>query len=99
MQPHCCREATGCSLTGIAPGLVLPRLESLTLDNNAIDQALPDFAAWTNLYSISMQNNKLKGPLPPTWANLASLSFIWLGNNQIDGRLPGEWSTAPFYAV
>ena len=40
--------------------------------------------------ALQLENNQLRGSIPPALRSLASLQMLWLGYNQLSGELPPE---------
>ncbi|RWV86992.1 hypothetical protein GW17_00051063 [Ensete ventricosum] len=71
----------------------LPKLSQLELQVNLLTGGFPDTGAATispDLGQISLSNNRLSGPLPPSIGNLAGLQKLLLNQNQFSGRIPPE---------
>jgi hypothetical protein len=52
-----------------------------------------ELSGLSEIYAISLSNNKLTGTLPSSWAKLAKLEGIYLESNQLTGQLPDSWSS------
>ncbi|CAL9152784.1 unnamed protein product [Musa hybrid cultivar] len=71
----------------------LPKLSQLELQDNLLTGGFPDTGAAAispDLGQISLSNNRLSGPLPPSIGNLTGLQKLLLNQNQFAGRIPPE---------
>ena len=44
---------------------------------------------------LDLSTNQLTGPLPPSWSQSPSLSYLYLSDNNFSGPLPCEWGVFP----
>ncbi|GKV31246.1 hypothetical protein SLEP1_g39957 [Rubroshorea leprosula] len=88
------------NLSGVIPSNLgrLWNLESLGLDDNLLETSedeglgfLTSLINCTNLRQLDLTNNRFKGELPASIANLSTkLELLSLGKNQISGKIPDE---------
>ncbi|QCD94640.1 LRR receptor-like serine/threonine-protein kinase FLS2 [Vigna unguiculata] len=74
----------------------LSQVEALDLSNNNISD-LNSFVcgkiATTNIRTLDLSNNQIKGQLPDCWEHLNWLKFLDLSNNQLSGEIPQSMGT------
>jgi len=74
----------------------LSQVEALDLSNNNISD-LNSFVcgkiATTNIRTLDLSNNQIKGQLPDCWEHLNWLEFLDLSNNQLSGEIPQSMGT------
>ncbi|KAG0485878.1 hypothetical protein HPP92_009957 [Vanilla planifolia] len=64
-------------------------LQTLILDGNFFNGTVPDwFDSFSNLTNLSIQHNRLEGPLPLSIGRMHSLTRLSLSGNGISGRIP-----------
>ena len=69
----------------------LKKLKYLNLANNAMSSGLPDTEEWadfTQLEIVEIQNNDFFGNIPINWKYLPSLTYINLSYNRLSGSIP-----------
>ncbi len=81
------------NLVGELIDLNLPKLEILTLNNNNISGAIPDFDNLSNLEILDLDNNDISGTIPD-FDNLSKLKELKADYNQLSGQIP-EFSNSP----
>ena len=72
------------------------RLKYINLSNNLLTENIPDGPEWaefTQLEMIELQNNKLQKTIPVYWMYLTELTYVNLSNNQLQGSIP-IWTNA-----
>lgn len=47
----------------------------------------------TKLQVLELSSNKLQGPLPPAWSNMAGLTVLGLDSNGFVGTVPPSWGS------
>lgn len=75
---------SGCSLIGSIPNFSLKNLKQLLLNSNQLEGELPEFDSLTQINTIHLQNNQLKGCIPISYRRFCPLSSpldINLSNN------------------
>ncbi|KMZ56040.1 Receptor-like protein kinase 3 [Zostera marina] len=83
-------------LNGSIPAglLGLPNLSQVELQDNLLTGTFPEINSSTpvsvNLGQISLSNNRLSGPLPPSIGNFSGLQKLLLNQNRFSGRIPAE---------
>lgn len=80
-------------LEGVIPNLNLPNLRDLSLGNNSLKGAIPDFSNLPELRYLFLEYNQLSGPIPD-FSNLPNLLIIDFTENQLSGALP-DFSNLP----
>ncbi|XP_038985177.1 probable LRR receptor-like serine/threonine-protein kinase At3g47570 [Phoenix dactylifera] len=93
-------ELTGNNFTGTIPTSLgaLPELYWLSLDRNQLEAGdthgwsfLTSLTNCSNLQVLQLDDNRLRGTLPSSIANLSTtLQWLVLGGNQISGSLPSD---------
>nr|CAA05265.1 Hcr9-4A [Solanum habrochaites] len=75
-------------LNGTIPSWIfsLPSLVVLDLSNNTFSGKIQEFKSKT-LITVTLKQNKLKGPIPNSLLNQQSLSFLLLSHNNISGHI------------
>ena len=72
----------------------LPALEQLLLQNNNIEQTLPEsWGGFSNLRRLDLSENRFHGELPASWGALTECDYIDLSDNDLQGCYPGSWAT------
>lgn len=62
------------------------------MQGNLLVGTLPkQWGALSNLRVLTICQNQLTGPLPPSWGELR-LEMLQLANNQLTGSVPGSWA-------
>ena len=84
-------------------GTIAPEMETLanlmvfSAHENQITGRFPNglFYLNSNLERVSVNDNKLTGPLPSQAGNMPNLRSIHMQNNMISGAIPTEWTNMP----
>ncbi|KAK8949549.1 Leucine-rich repeat receptor-like serine/threonine-protein kinase BAM3 [Platanthera zijinensis] len=81
-------------LTGLIPRglLYLPELSLMELQSNYLAGRISD-EPWQNpgmLGQLNLSDNRLSGPLPPSFGNFLALQSLLLGRNQFAGVIPPQ---------
>lgn len=66
-------------------------MKRLRLNNNNFEGTIPELDGFGNLAELNLQNNKLKGNLPSSFAKLTSLVDLKLSNNTLTGSIPDNF--------
>lgn len=83
-------DLSGMNLTGPVPEHIgkLTSLVNMSLDNNHLNGALPNFSSLAMLERLYLQNNDLIGSIPDWLFQLKKLKELSLENNHLIGPLP-----------
>lgn len=58
------------------------------LDGNQLTGISPSIETAQELASLSLADNRLRGPIPDQLGNLPNLQRVWLNRNQLTGEIP-----------
>jgi Leucine-rich repeat (LRR) protein len=80
-----------CSLHGSVPDFsTIPALSYLDLSYNGLTGNISAHKLSSNITTIDLSHNKLKGPIPSSFAGLPLLQKLLLNNNNLTGFAPSD---------
>src|ERR1041385_741119 len=82
----------------------MTHLYDLRIANAQLTGCLPPSlgASGSTLYRLTLNNNKLTGPIPSTYSSFTTLGELYIYSNQLTGTLPsliGNWSSLGIFDI
>ncbi|KAL8490779.1 hypothetical protein ACS0TY_022686 [Phlomoides rotata] len=73
----------------------LTALTSILLGNNGLSRTIPDLSPLKGLQFLHLEDNLLRGTIPPSLGTLQNLQELFVQNNNLTGQVPSELFSKP----